>query len=461
MNFLKKNLDTQSKTLLKNSSWVFFSNFVGTGLAFLRGIVIARGLGAELFGIYTLIVAFIVTVQEVLNLNLGAAVIRYGSQYRSENNRDKIVSLLKISLNASSVMALLSVTVITVLTFFSYSTFIKAPGMEWFAITYAVASSSLFYNQISRSSLRLYFKFRLNSIIQIIMDVTEFILVLVALFFFPKDLFIFMTAILISRFVNGLIPNIAAWRELRPEFQHHLKASTNLIRDQLKAIRKFVISNSIAKTLQSLINTGDVLIIGLISNPLQTAYYAVGKRLAFSILTITDPMVTSIYPQLCKLYAEHRINAIRLMLLKLTLLAAIPAALFATAAFFLNEWIMKVVFGPEYLPAGKTFYLLTWASLIYATFFWIQPLLQALNIMKVRLKIYGVGIVTGILVASLLVPVQGSTGMAIAMISTSIIMTGMFLYFALNKLNELSASHISPSEKENYGKEENRDDQDN
>jgi O-antigen/teichoic acid export membrane protein len=85
MNFLRKNLDTQSKTLLKNSSWVFISNLVGAGLAFLRGIVIARGLGAELFGVYTLIVAFIITVQEVLNLNLGAAVIRYGSQYRSEN----------------------------------------------------------------------------------------------------------------------------------------------------------------------------------------------------------------------------------------------------------------------------------------------------------------------------------------------------------------------------------------
>jgi O-antigen/teichoic acid export membrane protein len=448
MNFLRKNLDTQSKTLLKNSSWVFFSNFIGAGLAFLRGIVIARGLGAELFGIYTLIVAFIITVQKVLDLNLGSAVIRYGSQFRAENNRDKIVSLLKISLNASSVMALISILVITILTLFSYSTFIKAPGMEWFAITYAIASASLFYNQISKSSLRLYFKFRLNSIIQIIMDITEFILVLVALFFFPKDLYIFMTAILISKFINGLIPNIAAWRELRPEFQHHLKASTKLISDQLKAIRKFVISNSIAKTLQSLINTGDVLIIGLISNPLQTVYYAVGKRLAFSILTITDPMVTSIYPQLCKLYEDHNIKAMRLMLLKLTMLAAIPAALFATGAFFLNEWIMVFVFGSEYLPAGQTFYLLTWASLIYATFFWIQPLLQTLNIMNVRLKIYAVGIVTEIIIASILVPKQGSTGMAIAVISTGIIMSGMFLYFAFKKLNELNSANISQSKQE-------------
>jgi hypothetical protein len=76
---LKERLDGQLKVLIKNSSWVFFANGVRTLLTFVKSIIIARGLGADLYGNYVLVVAFVGTIQEFFNLNIGAAVIKFGA----------------------------------------------------------------------------------------------------------------------------------------------------------------------------------------------------------------------------------------------------------------------------------------------------------------------------------------------------------------------------------------------
>jgi len=452
LNFLRKNLDTESKTLFKNSSWVFLSNIIGAGLTFVRAIIIARGLGAELFGIYTVIVAFIATVMELLNLNLITPVIRYGAQYRTENRPDKTVALIKLALLVTSVISLLSILIVTILTFLTYDTFIKAPGLEWFSISYSVAASVLLFSHVSRGALRLYFKFKLNSIIQIVMDVAELALVACAILIFPKQLEYFLMAILLSRLINGIIPTVAAFKELMPEFKDNLNAPMSLLNDQLKAIRIFVINNSLARTVQSLINNGDVLLIGLLSeSPAQAAYYAVGKKLAWTILTLTDPFSNSVYPQFCKLYSENQTKDIIKMVVKLTTLAAIPASIFMLFAYFLNEWIITLLFGDQYLEAATTFLLLTGASLLYAMFFWIQPLLQALDLVSTRLYVSLMGLVIGLISAYLLIPKYGSDGMAVTIILINIIMPGFFITFAFKKLRnsaDISVPAITLKKKE-------------
>ena len=105
MKFFKKRLDKESKTLFKNSSWVFFSNFFSTALAFLRSVVIARGLGAEIYGTYAIVVAFVALIQEFLNPNIGTALIKFGAVYHDEQRTDKLMAMVKRSLRASFFMA--------------------------------------------------------------------------------------------------------------------------------------------------------------------------------------------------------------------------------------------------------------------------------------------------------------------------------------------------------------------
>lgn len=65
-NFFKKKLDDQSKKLFKNSFWVLVSNINGSLLAFVRSIIMARGLGVEIFGLYNIIVNIVLSVLSFL-----------------------------------------------------------------------------------------------------------------------------------------------------------------------------------------------------------------------------------------------------------------------------------------------------------------------------------------------------------------------------------------------------------
>lgn len=432
----KGKLDTQSKLLFKNSGWVFFSNFFSTGLAFLRSVIIARGLGPGIYGTYAIVVAFVGLIQEFLNLNIGTALIKFGAVYHTENRNDKLMAFVKSGLLVSFIMAVFSVIVIALLCFISYDTFIDKPDLEWFIICYAIAASITYVNSISKSMLRLHYKFRMSSIIQMIMDVVETLAIALAVFIYPKNLNVFFVAIIVTRFLNGFICNLLAYYELKNELMPHLSAPMVLIKDEKKSIMDFIFGNSIGNSLKTIISQGDILLLGILTSPQQVGFYAVAKKLAYSVLTLSDPLVSSIYPQLSKLLAEKKFKEMKNMLVRITSIAMVPGFIFIVATFFLNEWIIKTVYGPEYLPATQAFFYFVIGAVLGASTFWTLPLVQSLGIVRIRIKVYIATIIIGTTLAYILVPTMHNAGMALALMITNIMNMLIFIYVAEKKVNE-------------------------
>lgn len=443
MKFFRKRLDAESKVLFKNSTWVFCSNFFSTGLAFLRSVVIARGLGAGIYGIYAIVVAFVALVQEFLNLNIGTALIRYGAVYHAGQRKDKLQALVKVSLWASLGMAIVSVVVIALLINISYETFIEQPGLEWFIVAYALAASLTYINSISRGLLRLYYKFRLSSIIQMAMDVIETIAIVIAVFFYPKDLNVFFVAIIITRFLNGFICNLLAFWELRKQLDFTAAVPDGIIADDIKDFRGFVVGNSIGNTLKTLISQGDVVLLGALSSPQHVAYYAVAKKVAYSILTLTDPLVQSIFPQFSHLLAEMKIKETRNFIIRITALGLVPASLFLAVAMYFNQEIIGLVYGAEYLPAVPAFNYFLVSAVLSALSFWLLPLIQSLGLIARRLQIYMVTIVAGVSLAYVLVPQLQSEGMAIALLLTNVLNLLLFVWLAHRKMVKLESGLLT------------------
>lgn len=442
---LKKKLDKQSKVLLKNSGWVFFSNMFSTGLAFLRSIVIARGLGPEIYGTYAVVVTFVGLVQELLNLNTGTALIRFGASYHVEGRNDKLIALVKSSVRLSAWAAFISISIISFISFFSYTTIVSKPGLEWFIIFYAIAASITYLNSISRGMLRLYYKFRISSLIQMVMDVLETIVITIAVFWYPKDLNVFFVAIILTRFLNGFICNLIAYYELRSEIKPYLSASDEVISEDKKTIKGFVLGNSLGNTLQTVINQGDVLLLGWLSNAAEVGFYLVSKKLAYSIFTLTDPLVQSIYPQLSKLLAEKKFIEVRKMLYKITAIGFIPGLLFFIGAYFLDEWIIGTLYGKAYLASASSFLFFVISAVFGAAMFWALPLVQSLGMVKIRLQAYVVTIVLGTVLAFWLVPLYQSAGMALALFVTKMLNLFIFLLAAHRRLREIEKNAVASS----------------
>ena len=440
-NAFNRRFDKESRVLFKNSSWVFISNSAGTFLAFLRSIVIARGLGAETLGHYTVAIAFILTVQELLKLNVGIAIIRFGAQYRTEGRPDKIVALIKGGILASFASALLSVVVISIILLVSYNSFITVPGMQMFILLYAVVNGISFIDNISKGVLNLYYRFRINSAVQMVMDTLEFIIIFCCIYFYRDNLGYFFGSVIIARLLNSLICNLAAAAELKKELGSYINSPISLVKDQYREIFRYVSGHSLSNTLKTFMNQGDVLVLSALTGPATVGLYAVAKKLAYSVLTLTDPLTRSIFPQLSLLVFEKKIKELRLMLRKVTLITIMPAAFFLAVAFIFRTEIISLFYGRTYVAAAGTFMIHLLGAVQGAVFFWSLPLINSLGLTSLRFRIYVLAICLGLPLAWLLATAYGAAGVAAGLLAANLLITGMFIYYADKRLKAEMPDH--------------------
>lgn len=428
--------DRESEQLFRNSSWVFLANSLGFLFAFVKTILTTRILGAELLGIYALSIATVLTVQEFLRLNISMGLIRFGAGFKAEERTDKVVSLIKYSLLLSALSVTASILVIVVLLIFFYNSFFKLEGLQLYILLFALANGFSFIDAIGKSSLKLFFKFKSNSMIQIIMDTIEVSVVVITLYVFGADLKAFFTATISAKMLNSIVCNIAAYRELKPEINGHEKSPISLVAKHKKEFNRYIFGNSISSSLKVFMNQGDVILLGFMSSTQQIGFYSAAKKLAYSVLMLTDPLTTSIFPQFSKLVAEKAYLKARTMISNLTLYL-FPVLLVAVAAgLFFKDNIIVLAYGKEYQPASLTFFILLISALQGVVFFWSLPLIQSLGLIKKRIGITIIAIAFGALAAVLTIPAMESGGAALGLLLANLIITGKFVQLSFKRLSK-------------------------
>lgn len=434
----KVSLDRQSKILFKNSSWNFVAYVVGFVLAFLRSVVLARGLGVEIFGIYNIIINFITTILSLCDLNIGTAIIKFGAGFKNERRIDKLMSLVKGCVLASLTATLIAIVIIVLILFLWYDSLFNLPGLEWFVSLYAVATAiSFFSHYLSHSLLRLYFKFKINAVISMAMDVVEFGLILIAILMYPNNLTVFFIVLLLSKLFNGIVCTIATFWEIRKDIGNLFEGNTKILGSQWSEIRGFIAANSLSASVKTLINKGDVLLLGFVGTPAMVSFYSIAKKLAYSVLSLTDPLQESIYPQLSKLIAEKKYAETQKMLIKISKLLIYPSIVIMAFIYFFRVWIITTIFGQDYAPAGAPFFFLMVSAMLLAVFFWNLSMLQSLGLVKFRLAIYIIALIVGGGVAYSLIPTLGASGAAIGLLASWIIVTFAFVFACFKKLQTL------------------------
>jgi O-antigen/teichoic acid export membrane protein len=434
---LKERLDGQLNVLIKNSSWVFFANGVRTLLTFVKSIIIARGLGADLYGNYVLVVAFVGTIQEFFNLNIGAAVIKFGADYQGAERLDKLVALVKASLLFGLATLVLSVLAVVGATQVAYDTFLSEPGLELYVILFAITSGMTFFNSISQGLLRLFYRFKTNSLIQMASGFLGLVMMAGALYLYPGELGPFLIAMIIFWLLDGVLINAGALWELRGDLKGHFAAPMSLVRDDLKEIGGFVVSNSGSRTLKTLMDRGDVLILGALASEHEVSFYDIAKKLAYTILRFTDPLVSSIYPQIASLAAKQRFKAVRLLLRRVTAGLLIPSLVAIGLCFFLGEWVIVTMYGEEYSDAAQPFLWHLGSATLAAAFFWLLPLMQSLGVIHSRFFISLGAVTIGASLAWPLAQSHGAIGVAVASLAAKLFMTVASLYVSNRKLGTL------------------------
>lgn len=432
---IKKKFDPESIHLFKNSSWVTLSNTLGTCYAFIKTIAITRILGVELFGAYALAIAFIITTQEFFRLNISMGLIRFGALFHKDERKDKIVSAIKFSLFLSCCSAIISILVLAVITTVWYDTFIKQPNLLPYIIGFAFANSLGFIDAIAKAALKLFFKFKMNSIIQMLMDTLELVIVISTLFVFGPDLEAFFIAAICARILNSIVCNAFAYQELKRDLKPFLASPAQNIRNHYKEFIRYIFGNSLSSSLKVFMNQGDLLLLGQLSTVYEAGLYSTAKKLAYAVLTLTDPLASSIFPQFSHLIAGKDTAKINVMIKKITLWMLLPCLLIFFVCLLFDEEIITLLFGATYTEARTAFIILLVCSLQGVLSFWALPLIQSLGLIRKRFLVYITAIVIGGITAWLCIPLWGAAGAAIGLLSANLYISVKFVSAGVTRLN--------------------------
>lgn len=428
-------LDRESKLFIKNSRWLLSSNTISAIVAFVKSILIARGLGVELFGSYVVLTNFIFLMQEFFDHQIGSAIIKFGAEYKTSGKADELIGLIHASYLLSLIMAGISIISVSVISIYWYRSFIEIPGLTHYIIILSIASGLTLLDRPSIGILRLYSRFKINSIVNICLAVIDLTTITFVVLYWSNSLTAIIIAASVLFVLQMIVNNVSMYFELREEVKFFSRLPFYRIMSEWRKIWYFVIGTSGSNTIKKFINRGDVLILSALVGSTQVGYYAIAKKMASVIKLLTDPLSLTIYPQVASLIAEHKFTKVLKMLRETSFLVLLPLIIMLVLLFYKGEFIIQLAYGPDYIGAVHALLILMAATAIEAIFFWNVSLLNSLGLVAIRFTVYGVSALIGFATAISIVPAYGAVGMGLTLLLVNCIIQSCFLLASVKKIS--------------------------
>ena len=387
-------------------------------------MIIAKALNASTFGEYVTILAFTASLQAFFNLNVGTMFTKFGAGYVAENRSDKLFALLKLSFIISFVALLASLVVLYFFIHFSYGLFIDKPGLETHILLLAVGQGMIFIDYISLSLLRLFYKFKQNSLITMLLITIELIVIIVSLVVYEMGLDTFLIVIIVQKFASSLIFNALCLREVRSELKGFFQAKVNIIREDYAEIKQFITVNYGSRLLKTLLQQIDVLLLSVYASDYQVGIYGVGKRLGMAILSITDPLMNAIFPQVSRMISDKQFKALLAMIRQITSTVLVMVLVVLVPMYLFRFDIVALAYGNEFREGGNVFFVITLNAVTGGIFFWYTSLLLNLELVVYRFKLYIFLLLASLVLGFLLVPPFGAMGAAFMVLGLRILEVG-------------------------------------
>jgi PST family polysaccharide transporter len=189
----------------------------------------------------------------------------------------------------------------------------------------------------------------------------------------------------------------------------------------------------------SLYTVGNAFILGLFVPPQIVGYYAGAEKTSRAFLGLLNPVSQTLYPRLSSLVHTARDRAARLARIGVAVMGLGGVAM-GTLVFFLAPLLVRIVLGGEFAPAVPILRILALLPPLIAlsNVFGIQWMLplgmdRAFNTIIVLAGLINLGL------AVVFAPLFGGVGMAWAVVSAEIFVTGgIYLFLRLRKLDPVS-----------------------
>jgi O-antigen/teichoic acid export membrane protein len=424
---------TSQGRFARNVSVLTAANLAGAGLSFLQGIIVARILGPESYGIVALIMTYPNLVYSFLSAKSGDATIKYLGQFHSQGERKQSVAMCGLGYTVDLVVAVLAFGIIIVTASWAAANIVQRPDLAWLIPFYAIALVPQSLRGTSHAVLSILERFTWAAAIQIATTVARFVSV-IALVLLGFGVAGVIWGNLIGFLINGMLYAGSAFWLIRTTW-HGWWWQQNFWHDlqhYRRDIVRFLGLNEVSALAGMIPKQLDIIVLGYFSGPTQVGYYRLAKSLTDIIALLVSPLQSVVYPRLSSLWGAGQHRAAHKQARTMALMLGLPlGALVMLIGIPLVPFVLPLLVGNEYAPAIVATQLLLTGAAAWLAFFWIRPFVLAKGGIKMWTGISVLVACMSLAAYFVVIPIWGYLGLAAWLMAMNFLGHGIALIWLL------------------------------
>jgi len=352
-------LETQSDIIdfaersAKNSLILFIGDFSSTAVLAISSILVARLLGPENYGVYSISFVAPALLVSLIGLGLDSAAIRFSSKYMAEGSRRLMQRFMRMIISFRIATGFAASLICFILSDFMAVALIDRPSIAPYIrlLSAVVLFETLF-------SLLYGFFIGLNSARN-----ASIARILMAVFkgFTAPVLIIFGLGVygaLVGHILGYIIPSLIGLLMLYFNHYRRLKTTYGLEEDNengdchLKETIKFSLPLYVSSLLALLLSNYQAILLAKYSSDLEIGCFRAAANISMILTVIVSPILLALFPTFSRLNSHgfrERIGEFLNLSVKYSSLIIIPlAALLACV----SRYLVDVIYGAGYIQAG-------------------------------------------------------------------------------------------------------------
>ena len=409
-------MNTASK-IAKETTVTFSGLVYGNFNRYLYSALLARWVGAEFLGIYSLANAIMLISEVVAKMGLETGAMRFVSRLNPELDQEKIQKIIASALKMTTIFSL----VIMVALIISSGAIVKnilnePPLLKLVIIIFAIAIPFNALTLVSAFATQGFKRLKYKILVTQFLNPTLLLTTMVICYWFISAESALMAPMLITGII-GFFVMLGVLKKVTGVSNNQImkaKVDTSLL--------NFSYPLMFVTILQTFMHWMDILMLGYFTDATTVGLYHPAARTAGLLQALLLSFISIYAPMMAQFHREgdrKKMDDTYKLVSRWLLMCAIPIS----AIFIIFPGKVMLLFGPEYLPSAKILVILTGATFIQAIFGAAGPTLSMSGHTKLVLwnTIGAFALNFGLNI--FLIPNYGIIGAAIATL-TSLIVVG-------------------------------------
>jgi O-antigen/teichoic acid export membrane protein len=410
------------------AAWIY----VGVACSIAGGIVAARVLGLDDFGVFATALVAVGFFQTLLDLTVEESLTKYGFRYVAGQDWGRLRRLFRQALLLKVAGGFLATMLLVGLAPFADELF-DADNIEQAILAAALLPLVQATENVGATALLLHSRYDLRSVYQAGSAGLRLVAILIGVQYgVVEALLAIVVAQAISTLVISVIGHIALGR--------FPAAPVKELGEDVPEIRTFVAQSSLATGVISLRTTLVPLVLGVVSGTTQVGLFRIAQTPQTGLAAASSPARLVLMTEQTRDWEKGE---------RTTILAGLRAyskwagavMLVAVPLFFVAmPWLIRIVFGEEYDGAATAARIVLVAAAIHFVIGWTKSLPVTIGRPRLRIVTHGLETLVAIPLVAILGAEWGATGAAVAVLLSTLVFAGAWLVVVARLRDEVHAA---------------------